>query len=228
MLKLYYHNTPNPTKVALFLEETNTPYEVVGLDIWAGTQHTEAYRAINPNGKVPAIVDGGVAMFDSNAILLYLAEKAGKFLGDVKARPQLLSWLMFTASGLGPFSGQAFHFLNVHIDSAYATNRYVREVERHFSVLDKRLAASQWLAGPDYTIADMAAWGWVDFAARNGFVFGADGPSRWPDLKRWLDAINAHPAAERARNAGKNLTVKTEFDEETVRALFPQNFNERM
>lgn len=228
MLKLYFHDTPNPRKVALFLEETGTPYEVVGVDIWAGAQHEPAYRAINPNGKVPAIVDGDVAMFDSSAILLYLAEKSGQFLGAPAERPLLLSWLMFTASGLGPFSGQAFHFANVHRDSAYATNRYLREVERHFSVLDKRLAASPWLAGRSYTIADMAAWGWVDFAERNKFVFGDDGPARWPNLKRWLDSVNARPAAERARNAGEKLVVKTAFDDETMRALFPQHYAERL
>lgn len=228
MLKLYYHNTPNPTKVAMFLEETGTPYDVVGVDIWAGAQHTPEFRAINPNGKVPAIIDGDVAMFDSNAILLHLAEVQGQFLGQPKHRPQLLSWLMFVASGLGPYTGQAFHFANVHTESPYATNRYFREVERHFTVLDKRLGGSAWLAGPDYTIADMAAWGWLEFAERNGFVFGADGPARWPNLKRWLDAINARPAAARARNAGTELRIKTAFDEETVRALFPQNFTDRM
>lgn len=228
MLKLYFHDTPNPRKVALFLEETGTPYEVVGVDIWAGAQHEPAYRVINPNGKVPAIVDGEVTMFDSNAILLYLAEKSGQFLGAPAERAQLLSWLMFTASGLGPYSGQAFHFANVHKDSAYATNRYLREVERHFSVLDKRLAATPWLAGESYSIADMAAWGWADFAEHNKFVFGENGPARWPNLKRWLDTIDARPATERARKAGEKLAVKTTFDEETMRALFPQNYAERL
>jgi GST-like protein len=228
LLKLYFHDTPNPRKVALFLEETTTPYEVVGVDIWAAAQHQPAYRAINPNGKVPAIVDGDVTMFDSNAILLFLAERSGQFLGAPDERPQLLSWLMFTASGLGPFSGQAYHFLHVHKDSAYAANRYAREVERHFTVLDTRLSATPWLAGRAYTIADMAAWGWVDFAVRNRLVFGDGDAARWPHLQRWLDAINARPAADRARRAGERLTVKTTFDEETARALFPQNFAERL
>ena len=228
MLKLYFHNTPNSAKVALFLEEAAVPYEVVGVDIWAGDQHGRTYRAINPNGKVPAIVDGGVTMFDSNAILLYLADKTGQFLGKPEERSQLLSWLMFTASGLGPFSGQAFHFSNIHTDSSYATNRYLREVERHFSVLDKHLGGREWLAGGSYSIADIAAWGWVDFAERNKFVLEAGGPSRWPNLKRWLDAINAHPAAERARTAGSGLVLKSEFDEQTMRALFPQNYAEKL
>ena len=228
MLKLYFHDTPNPRKVALLLEETGIPFEAVGVDIWAGAQHEAAYRAVNPNGKVPAIADGDVTLFDSNAILLYLAEKSGQLLGAPGERPQLLSWLMFTASGLGPFSGQAFHFTNIHKDSAYATHRYLREVERHFSVLDARLAAAPWLAGQSYSIADIAAWGWVDFAERNMFVFGKDGPARWPNLKRWLDAINARPAVARARKVGEGLALKTTFDEETMHALFPQNYAERL
>lgn len=228
MLRLYFHNTPNPAKVALLLEETEMPYEAVGVDIWAGAQHEADYRAINPNGKVPAIADGDVVMFDSNAILLYLAEKTGSFLGRPEERPQLLSWLMFVASGLGPFGGQAFHFANVHTASAYATNRYLREVERHFSVLNQRLSAVPWLAGSGYTIADVAAWAWMDFFERNAFVFGADGPERWPSLKRWLDTINARPAADRARHAGDHLQVKTDFDDEALRALFPQNYTEAL
>lgn len=228
MIKLYYHNTPNPTKVAMFLEEAGIAYQVVGTDIWAGVQHSPEYRAINPNGKVPAMVDDNVTMFDSNAILLYLAEKTDKFLGKAEERPQLLSWLMFTASGLGPFSGQAFHFTTAHTDSAYATNRYLREVERHFSVLEKRLTDMPWLSGESYTIADIAAWGWVDFAIRNNFVFVEDGPFRWPNLKIWVDRINSHPAAEKARRAGDRITVKTEFDEAAARALFPQNFSKAL
>jgi GSH-dependent disulfide-bond oxidoreductase len=225
MIKLYYHHTPNPAKVALMLEETGLPYEAVGVDTYKGEQHGAAYRAINPNGKVPAIADDGVIVFDSNAILLYLAEKTDRFLGAKEDRPRLLSWLMFTASGLGPYSGQAFHFTRVHGDSAYATNRYMREVERHYSVMEARLAASAFLAGREYTIADIAAWGWLDWAARNQFVFtDADAPQRWPSVRRWLTEINARPAVERSRKAGSDLKLKTEFDEETLRAMFPQNF----
>ena len=108
MLKLFYHNTPNPTKVALLLEELAHPYEVVATDIWDGAQHTPEFRRINPNGKVPAIIDGDVVIFDSTAILLWLADRAEQFNGDTTSRPQMLSWLMFVASGLGPFCGQAF------------------------------------------------------------------------------------------------------------------------
>ena len=116
MIRFYFHPTPNPAKVALFLEEAGLSYEAIPVDTSKGEQHTPAFRAINPNGKVPAIVDtdgpGGkeARVFDSTAILIYLAEKTGKFLGRPEDRPELLSWLLFIASGLGPFSGQAVHF----------------------------------------------------------------------------------------------------------------------
>src|SRR5271156_6921566 len=112
MLKFYYSGAPNPTKVALFLEESGLPYEPIPVDTRRGEQHTPAYRAVNPNGKVPAIVDGDAVVFDSNAILLYLAEKTGKFLpaNDPVTRGRFLSWLMFAATGVGPFRGQAVHF----------------------------------------------------------------------------------------------------------------------
>jgi GST-like protein len=138
MIRFYFHPTPNPAKVALFLEETGLPYEIVPVDTRKGEQHLSAFRAVNPNGKLPAIVDtdgpGGreARVFDSTAILLYLAEKTGKFLGAPDDRPELLSWLLFLASGLGPFSGQAVHFQHMAPEGlAYAVNRFRREAERH-------------------------------------------------------------------------------------------------
>jgi GSH-dependent disulfide-bond oxidoreductase len=224
MIKLYFHHTPNSRKVALFLEEAGLPYEIVPVDILKGEQHRPEFRAMNPNGKVPAIVDGGVVVFDSNAILLHLAEKTGQFLGEPRNRPALLSWLMFVASGLGPFSGQAAHFSQIHADSHYATNRYRRELERHYEVLDGRLERQAYLVGDSYTIVDMSAWGWVD---RAGFNLKEDAPlERWPNLKRWFGTIDGRPAASRARLVGSDATLKTEFDEDTLRALFPQNFPE--
>lgn len=129
MIRFYFHPTPNPAKVALLLEEAAIDYELVPVDTSKGEQHLPAFRAVNPNGKVPAIVDtdgpeGNEArLFDSNAILLYLAEKSGQFLGDPQDRPELLSWLFFVASGLGPFSGQAVHFQRMAPDLDYAVNR---------------------------------------------------------------------------------------------------------
>lgn len=225
MIKLYFHHTPNPMKVVLMLEETALSYELVPVDMFAAEQHRPEYRAINPNGKVPAIIDDGRVVFDSNAILLHLAEKTGRFAGETRDRPALLSWLLFAATGLGPFCGQAVHFTRIYKDSPYATNRYVREVERHFAVLDARLAKSLYLAGETYTIADMAAYSWIDWADRNQLVLADDAAwARWPQLRRWFLEIGKRPAVERARGAGKDLQLKTTFDEETMRALFPQNY----
>ena len=139
MIRFYFHPTPNPAKIALFLEEAGLPYEAVPVDTSKGEQHPPSFRAINPNGKVPAIVDtegpGGqdVRVFNSTAILIYLAEKTGKFLGKPADRPELLSWLLFLASGLGPFSGQAVHFQFAAPEGLdYPVNRYRREAERHY------------------------------------------------------------------------------------------------
>src|SRR3546814_15330893 len=137
MIRFYFHPTPNPAKVALFLEETGLPYEAIPIDTSKGEQHAPSFRAINPNGKVPAIVDTEgpgareTRVFDSTAILIYLAEKTGKFLGAPEDRPELLSWLLFLASGLGPFSGQAVPFqFSAPGDLDYAVHRYRREAER--------------------------------------------------------------------------------------------------
>src|SRR5579863_7502364 len=172
MIRFYFHPTPNPAKVALMLEETGLAYQVVPVDTSKGEQHTAEFRAINPNGKVPAIVDtegpGGkeARVFDSTAILIYLAEKTGRFQGQPEDRPELLSWLLFVASGLGPFSGQAVHFQFAAPNGLdYAVNRYRREAERHYQVLDKHLEGRAYIVGNAYTIADMSAWGWLDRAS---------------------------------------------------------------
>jgi GSH-dependent disulfide-bond oxidoreductase len=223
MITFFFHETPNPLKVALFLEEAGLPYEVAPVDLLKGEQHSPSFLAVNPNGKAPAIVDDGVIVFDSAAILLYLSEKTGQFRGSAKARPAVFSWLMFIASGLSPFSGQASHFGRVHTESAYATNRYRREVERHYSVMNKRLGEMPYIAGDDYTIADMAAWGWVSRAAS---ALLNDTPlDPYPNVKLWFASIDGRPAAERARKIADKIPFKKEFDEETLRALFPQNFS---
>jgi len=229
MIRLHFHPGPNPAKVALFLEEAEVPYELVPVDTRKGEQHTPEFQAINPNGKTPALVDtqgpaGEVRVFDSSAILLHLAENTGKFLGAPEDRPELLSWLFFIASGLGPFSGQSVHFQRVAPENmAYARNRYLREAQRHYQVLEDHLAARAWIVGDSYTIADMSAWGWLD---RAGFVLGVQtNPlAAYPSLNRWFDAVEARPAVARARAAGQHLSFKTEMDEQALQALFPSNY----
>ena len=227
MIRFYYHPTPNPMKVSLFLEEAGIPYEVVPVDTRRGEQHADAFRAINPNGKLPAIVDtdGGsdVRVFDSTAILIYLGEKTGKFMGAAADRGELLSWLMFIASGIGPYSGQAVHFQRAAPEQlAYAINRYHREAERHYEVLDKHLAGRSFIAGDGYTIADISAWGWID---RAPIVLGGTDPlAAYPNVKRWFDAVNARPAVARARAIGTDHAFKQEMDDDAKRAMFPSNY----
>ena len=230
MIRFHFHPTPNPAKVALYLEEVGLPYELIPVDTSKGEQHLAAFRAINPNGKVPAILDtdgpGGkeVRVFDSTAILLYLAEKTGKLLGAPTERPELLSWLLFIASGLGPFSGQAVHFQFAAPDGlAYAVNRYRREAQRHYQVLNNHLAAREYIVGGTYTIADISAWGWLDRASR--VLKGDSDPlGPYPHLKRLFQTVDGRPAALRARAVGANHDFKKVNDEETRRALFPSNY----
>lgn len=229
MIQFFYHPTPNPAKVALLLEELRLPYEVIAVDTAKGEQHTPGFRAINPNGKVPAIVDtdgagGETRVFDSSAILLYLAEKTGRFLGTPQDRGELLSWLFFIGSGLGPFSGQAVHFQYAAPEgNAYAVNRYRREIERHYRVLDEHLAGREFIVGASFSIVDISAWGWLDRAPR--VMKGeTDALAPYPNLQRWFKAIDARPAVARARAVGADITFKKEIDEEARRALFPSNY----
>lgn len=230
MIRFYYHPTPNPAKISLFLEEAGLEYEVVPVDTSKGEQHDPEFRKINPNGKVPAIVDcegpGGrlATVFDSTAILIYLAEKTGRFLGQAQDRPQLLSWLLFLGSGLGPFSGQAVHFqYAAPAGQDYAVNRYRREVERHYKVLDDHLSDREFVVGNEYTIADISAWGWLDRASR--VMKDAEDPlALYPNIKRWFREVDARPAVARARMVGADIAFKKVNDEETQRALFPSNF----
>src|SRR6201986_1189756 len=232
MIRFYFHPTPNPAKVALMLEEAGLVYQLVPVDTSKGEQHTPEFRAINPNGKVPAIIDtegpGGkeARVFDSGAILLYLAEKTGRLIGTPADRPELLSWLFFIASGVGPFSGQAVHFQHAAPEKVpYAVNRYRREIERHYRVLDRHLAGRDYIVGGDYSIADMSAWGWLTRAGR--VLPGADDPlGDFPNLKRLFETVDARPAPVRARAIGKDHRFKTEVDEETKRAMFPSNYPE--
>ena len=220
MLKFYYSGAPNPTKVALFLEETGLPYEAIPVDTRKGDQHKPEYLAINPNAKVPAIVDGDAVVFDSNAILLYLAEKTGKFLppkGD-KACGELLSWLMFVASGVGPYAGQSVHFRVYAPEKIeYAINRYAFEAQRHFGILDTRLAKQKYMLGDTYTIVDMDVWGWSRLMP---VVLGESAWAKFPNLKRLVDEISARPAAQHAVALKDKYKFKAEMDDEAREAMF--------
>ena len=223
MIKFFYHPSPNPLKVALFLEESGMPYETIPVDTRKGEQHLPAFLAINPNAKTPAIVDGDATIFDSNAILLYLAEKSGQFLPEntPAARGQMLSWLMFVATGIGPYSGQAVHFKHfAPAPKDYAVNRYLFEAERHYGILDAQLAKHTYMLGEIYTLVDMAVWGWVRALP---FILGADAFAQLPNLKRHFDLINARPAAQRAEALKQKFTFKAEMDEAALAAMFPQN-----
>lgn len=231
MIKFFFHPTPNPFKVALFLEESGLPFELVPVDTSKGEQHLASFRAVNPNGKVPAIIDeegpGGpsVTVFDSSAILLYLGDKTGRFISRPVDRGDLLSWLFFIGTGLGPFSGQAVHFQHSAPEKLpYAINRYRREVERHYEVLDKHLAGRDFIVGDDYSIVDMSAWGWLTRAPRVLDRPTDQALDDYPNLQRWFAMIDARPAAQRARDTGKDHDFKHTTDEESRRALFPSNY----
>jgi GSH-dependent disulfide-bond oxidoreductase len=223
MIKFYYHPSPNPAKVALYLEEAGLPYELVAVDTRKGEQHAPAFTAINPNAKTPALVDGDATVFDSNAILLYLAEKTGKFLPEntPAQRAQMLSWLMFVATGIGPYSGQLVHFKHYAPQpDAYAVNRYDFEAWRHWGIVDAQLAKHAHMLGDAYTLVDMAVWGW---ARAVPFVLGADAWQKLPNVKRLLDEINARPAAQRAEALRTRHAFKAEMDDAARQAMFPQN-----
>jgi GST-like protein len=186
----------------------------------------DSFRVVNPNTIVDTEGPGGkeARVFDSSAILLYLAEKTGRFLGQSADRSELLSWLFFLGTGLGPFSGQAVHFQYAAPEGLdYAVNRYRREAERHYRVLDNQLDGRNYIVGSEYTIVDMSAWGWIDRASR--VMKGAtDSLASFQNIKRWFNAIDARPAVARAREVGKNHDFKKVNDEETKRALFPSNY----
>jgi GST-like protein len=223
MIKFYYHPSPNPAKVALFLEEAGLPYELMPVDTRKGEQFKPDFVKINPNSKTPALTDGDATVFDSNAILLYLAEKTGKFMPENKpaARAQMLSWLMFVATGIGPYSGQAVHFKHHAPEKLpYAVNRYLHEAERHWGIIDAQLAKHRYMLGDSYTLVDMAVWGW---ARAVPFILGDDAWTKLPNLKRLVDEINARPAAQRAEALKTKHAFKTEMDDEARRNMFPQN-----
>ena len=220
MMKFFYSLAPNPMKVALFLEEAGLAYEPVPVDTRKGEQFSAEYTALNPNNKVPCIVDGDAVVFDSNAILLYLGEKTGKFMPESTpaARGAMLSWLMFVASGVGPYSGQAVHFRHHAAEpSAYADKRYAFEAKRHYGIINTRLGQSRYMLGDGYTIVDMALWGWARMVP---YVLGDDAWTTLPHVKRWFDEISARPAAGRAIALKDRHSFKAEMDDEARRHMF--------
>ena len=220
MLKFYFNGSPNPTKVALCIEEMGLPFEPVAVDTRKGDQFKPEFLKVNPNAKVPAIDDDGVLVFDSNAILLYLAEKTGKFLpaNTPQNRAATLSWLMFVATGVGPFSGQAVHFRHFAPEKIdYANNRYQFEAQRHFGVLNDHLAGKKYMVGDTYTVVDMALWGWARMAP---FVMGEENYAKFPNVKRLADEISARPAAAKAIALKDKFTFKAEMDDEARGNMF--------
>ncbi len=224
MLDFYFHATPNSMKVAVLLHELGIPFAVKPVDIFKGEQHLLDFRAINPNGKVPAIVEDGTVIFDSHAIMLYLSEKHGAFLPENEEYAAVLSWLQLVATGLSPFSGQAIHFMHYAPEQLpYAINRYTREVARHYQVLDERLARTRYLTGNTYSIADMALWGW---AASAGYIFGDSGLEAYPNVQRFMAEMASRPAVQRALELKAKHVFKSELDAVSRKAMFPQNERE--
>ena len=222
MLKFFYNTAPNPIKVALLLEELGLPYEPHPVDTRKGEQFSPAFVAINPNSKVPAIVDGDVTMFDSNAILLFLADREQRFVPrDPRSaeRAQALSWLMFVASGIGPYSGQAVHFKRYAPEPIpYAVDRYNFEAWRHWNIIEAHLSKQSHMVGNSYSLVDMALWGWARAAH---LVLGDDAMAKLPNVKRLLGEINARPAAQRVDALKAQYTFKSEMDEQARKAFFP-------
>jgi len=223
MIKFYYNTGPNPMKVALLLEEVGVKYEAIPVDGRLGDQHKPEYLAINPNAKAPSLIDGDATLFDSNAILLYLAEKAGKFIpgGSGRERGEMLSWLMFVATGIGPYSGQSVHFQHHAPEKLeYAINRYRYEAKRHYQIIDNRLKNQSYMLGEQYSIIDMAVWGW---ATRVGYVLDEQARDAMPHLKRLVEEISSRPAALRVQALVDTHSFKMEMDEDARRNMFPSN-----
>jgi GST-like protein len=225
MIDLHYWTTPNGHKITIFLEETGLKYRIIPVNISRGDQFKREFLAICPNNRIPAIVDhepagGGapISVFESGAILFYLAEKTDKFLPeDPRARLEVLQWLFWQVGGLGPMAGQNHHFSAYAPEKiAYATERYVKETNRLYGVLEGRLADRVFIAG-DYSIADMAAYPWIVPYERQGQKL-----TDFPNLKRWFKSIQERPATIRAYELAKTINTKPTVSEESKQILFGQ------
>ena len=226
MIELYYWPTPNGHKVTMLLEEVGVPYEIKPVDISAGDQFKPDFLKISPNNRMPAIVDhapadGGapIAVFESGAILLYLAEKTGRFLpADLRRRTTVLEWLFWQVGGLGPMAGQNHHFAQYAPEKIrYAVDRYVKETNRLYGVLDHRLEGRAFIAGTDYSIADMAAYPWIVPHKRQG-----QNLDDFPNVKHWFETIRARPATIQAYEKGKPWMNRPAVTEEGKKILFGQ------
>jgi len=228
MIELHYWPTPNGHKITLFLEESGLPYTIKPVNIGKGEQFQPAFLAISPNNRMPAIVDtapadGGeaISVFESGAILQYLAEKSGRFLPtDLRGKYTVLEWLYWQVGGLGPMLGQNHHFNRYAPEKIpYAIDRYINETRRLYGVLDKRLEGRAFIAGEDYSIADMAAYPWTVGYENQGMAL-----EDFPHLKRWFEAIHARPATQRAYALGEQIKGRFDLttDEEARKILFGQ------
>jgi GST-like protein len=226
MIELFYWPTPNGHKIALFLEEAGLDYTITRVDISKGDQFAPAFLVISPNNRMPAIVDrapvdGGttISVFESGAILMYLADKTGRFIPqDLRGRVTCIEWLFWQMAGLGPMTGQYGHF-NVYAPEKipYAIERYTNEALRLLSVLDKRLEGREFICGKDYTIADMACYPWISPYSKAPLDL-----SQFANVQRWQAAIRARPATARAYAQGDFRTSPAEMSEETRKILFGQ------
>jgi GST-like protein len=225
VIDLYYWPTPNGHKITLFLEETAMPHNIIPVNIGKGEQFRPEFLAISPNNRMPAIVDhtpmergAPISVFESGTILLYLAEKSEQFIArDLRGRVETLQWLFWQVGGLGPMAGQNHHFARYAPEKIpYAIERYVKETNRLYGVLNKRLTDREFIAGA-YSIADMAAYPWV-------VPHEAQGQSLddFPNLKRWFEAIKARPATVRAYERGAAISSNPTVDEESRKILFGQ------
>lgn len=226
MIDLFYWPTPNGHKITLFLEEAGLDYTIHPVDISAGDQFRPEFLAISPNNRMPAIIDrnpkdGGeaISVFESGAILLYLAEKTGRFLPvDIRGRTAVTEWMFWQVGGLGPMAGQNHHFGQYAPEQIpYAITRYVNETNRLYGVMERRLAQVPFLGGADYSIADMASYPWVVPWQRQ-----QQNLEDFPSLKRWFETIAARPATIRAYEKGKDLSVRPSVTEEGKKILFGQ------
>jgi GST-like protein len=225
MIELSYWPTPNGHKITIFLEEADVPYQITPINITKGEQFGEAFLKISPNNRIPAILDtepadsgAAISVFESGAILQYLAEKTGKFLpDDVRVRAEAMQWLFWQMGGLGPMAGQNHHFVQYAPEKIpYAMERYVKETNRLYGVLNKRLADREFIAG-DYSIADMASYPWIVPYARQ-----QQNLDEFPYLKRWFEAIAARPAVQRAYALAKEINQQPTVTAESRAHLFGQ------